>query len=72
MADVANYISRSFFTNCLPHLEGEKVFGFVKRHVDYPPGVDEGSHRLNHMNFFCPWVFVLAIKPNIVEDVHVQ
>ncbi len=48
------------------------MFGFAKQLIDYPPSVDKGSHRLNHVNFFCPWVFVLAIKPNIVEDVHVQ
>jgi hypothetical protein len=34
VADVANYTFGSFFTNCPPHLEGEKVFGFAKRHVD--------------------------------------
>jgi hypothetical protein len=28
-ADVANYTFGSFFTNCPPHLEGEKVFGLL-------------------------------------------
>jgi hypothetical protein len=30
VAIMANYTSRLSFTNCLPHLEGEKVFGFSK------------------------------------------
>jgi len=72
VADVANYTSRSSFTNCLPRLEGEKVFGFAKRPIDYPLGVDEDSHRLDRVNLFHPWVFVLVIKPNIVEHVYVR
>jgi hypothetical protein len=42
-AIVANYTSESSFTNFLPHLEGEEVFGSSKQLVDYPPGVDNDS-----------------------------
>ncbi len=69
---VANYTSRSSFTNCLPHLKGEKVFGFAKRLIDCLPCVEEDSHCLDHVNFSHPWVFVPTIEPNIVEDIHVQ
>jgi hypothetical protein len=48
------------------------MFRFVKRHVDCPPSTDEDPHRLDHVNFSCPRVFVLALEPNFVEDVHVQ
>jgi hypothetical protein len=72
VANVANYTFGSFFTNCLPQLEGEKVFGFIKRPIDYPLGVDKDSHCPNRVNFFHPWVSILAIKLDIVEDVHVQ
>jgi hypothetical protein len=30
VAVVANYTFGSFFTNCLPHLKGEKVFASTK------------------------------------------
>jgi hypothetical protein len=26
----------------------------------------------DHVNFFCPWIFVFAAKPNILDDVHIQ
>jgi len=71
-ADVANYTFGSFFTNCPPHLEGEKVFGFAKQPINYPLGVDKDSHCPNCVNFFHPWIFILAIKLDIMEDVHVQ
>jgi hypothetical protein len=69
---VANYTSRSPFTNCLPHLKGEEVFGFAKRLIDCLPGVEEDSHCFDHVNFSCLWVFVSAIELDIVEDIHVQ
>ncbi len=69
MADVANYTFGSSFINCLPHLEGEKVFGFAQWPVGCPPKVNNDSHCLDHVNFFHPRVTVLAIKPNIVEGV---
>jgi hypothetical protein len=67
---MANYTSRLSFTNCLLHLEGEKVFGSFKQHADYPPGVDNDSHHPNHVNFSRPRVIVFATKPNNVDDVH--
>jgi hypothetical protein len=38
---VANYTFGSFFTNCLPHLKGEKVFASTKWLVDCPLGVNK-------------------------------
>ncbi len=51
---VANFTSRSSFTNHLLHLEGKEVFGFAKQLVNCLLGVNEDSHHLNHVNFFCP------------------
>ncbi len=69
MVVVANYTSKSSFTNCLPHLKEEKVFGSTKRFTNFLPSVNNDSHRLDRVNFFHPKVFVLTTKPNIVEDV---
>ena len=38
----------------LPHLEGERVFGFAKRKLDLPPGDDGNSHRHDRVNFNVP------------------
>ena len=38
----------------LPHLEGERVFGFAKRKLDLPPRDDGNSHRHDHVNFSVP------------------
>ena len=35
----------------VPHLEGERVFGFAKRKLDLPPGDDGDSHRHDRVNF---------------------
>jgi hypothetical protein len=72
VTDVANYTSGSFFTNCPPHLEGKEVFGFAKQLVNCVLSIHKDSHHFDHMNFFCPQVSVMAIKPNIMEDVHFQ
>jgi hypothetical protein len=69
---VANFTFGSSFTNCLPHLEGEEVFGFTKKPIDYPLGINKDSHLPNFVNFFHPRVVILAPKLDIVEDVHVQ
>jgi hypothetical protein len=51
---MANYrFGFSFFYRA-PHLKGEEVFGFAKRPVDCPFGVDNDSHHLDHVNFSCP------------------
>jgi len=41
---VIDYMSRSSFTNHLPQLEGEEVFGSTKRPTNCPPGAGEDSH----------------------------
>jgi hypothetical protein len=69
MVVVANYTFESSFTNCLLHLEEEKVFGSTKRFTNCLPSVNNDSHRLDRVNFFHPKVSVLTTKPNIVEDV---
>jgi hypothetical protein len=50
----------------------EKVFGFVKRHVDCPLGTYNDSHRLDCVNFFHPKVIVPIVVPNNVKDVRMQ
>jgi hypothetical protein len=72
VAVMANFTTRSSFTNHLPHFEGEKVFGFAKRPVDCPPSINKHSHHPNHVNFYHPWVFVLVLEPNFVKDVDIQ
>jgi hypothetical protein len=53
-------------------LREKRCLGLPNDLFDYPPGVDKDSHHPDRVNFFRPWVFILVIKPNIVEDVHVQ
>jgi hypothetical protein len=48
---VANFTSKSSFTNHLLHLEGEEVLGSIKQPTNYPPSADEYSHHLDHANF---------------------
>ena len=38
----------------VPHLDGEKVFGYAKRKLDLPPGDDSGSHRHDRVNYNVP------------------
>ncbi len=54
------------------HLEGEEVFGSSKRFADPPLNTNNDSHRLDHVNFSCPWVTIHAVEPNIVNNVHMQ
>ncbi len=53
-AVVTNYMSDSSFTNYLPHLEGEEVFGSSKQLANCPPSVNNDSHCPNDVNFFHP------------------
>jgi hypothetical protein len=69
---MANYTSKSSFTNCLSHLEGEKVFGSSKQPASCPLGANNDSHHLDCVNFSCPHVTVPIVEPNIVDDVHMQ
>ena len=38
----------------IPHLEGETIFGSMKRKLDLPPGDDSDSHRHDRVNFTVP------------------
>jgi hypothetical protein len=70
---VTNFMFGSSFTNCLPHLKGEEVFGYAKRPTNScPPSIDNDSHHFNHVNFFCPLITILNLVPNNVKDVHMQ
>ncbi len=69
---VVDYMFEFSFSNHDLHLEGEEVFRSTKRPTDYPLGVNNDSYRLDHVNFSCPWIIVLAIQPNIVDDVGMQ
>jgi hypothetical protein len=69
---MANYTSKSSFTNRPPHLKGEEVFGSSKRHVGGPFGANNNSHHPNHVNFFHPQITILVIEPNVVDNVHKQ
>ncbi len=69
---VANYTSRSSFTNHLLHLQGEEVFRFAKWHVDCPLSAIKDSHHPYCVNLSSPQVSIIAIKLDIMEDVQVQ
>ena len=38
----------------LPHLEGENIFGSVKRKLDLPPREESDSHQHDRVNFTIP------------------
>ncbi len=70
---LTNFMFGSSFTNCLPHLKGEEVFGFAMWPTNScPPSIDNDSHHFNHVNFSCPRVIILNLVPNNVKDVHMQ
>ncbi len=48
------------------------MFGSSKQLANCPLGLDENSHCLDRVNFFRPWESISGLKPDIVEDVHVQ
>jgi hypothetical protein len=66
---MANYTSICSFLYRALHLKGEEVFRFVKQLVNCPLGEDNDFHRPNRVNFFRPQVTILAIQPNVVENV---
>jgi hypothetical protein len=41
---IANCMFKSSFTNHLPYLHGEKVFGSMKQHANCPPSENNDSH----------------------------
>ncbi len=69
---MAYYMSESSFTNWLLHFKGEEVCGFAKRSINFPPNIDNDSHHPNRVKFFCPRIIVLAVEPNIMDDVRIQ
>jgi hypothetical protein len=66
---ITNYTFESSFTNPLPHLEGEEVFGSMKQLVNCPPSENNDSHYPDCDIFFCPWVIIPTIVPNNVKDI---
>jgi hypothetical protein len=66
---VANYTSKSCFTNRLSHFEGKEVFSFANQPVDCPLSGKNDSHCLDHVNFSHPRITILDVMPNNVEDV---
>jgi hypothetical protein len=54
------------------HLEGEEVFGFAERPADCPLSEDEDSHHPKCVIFSCPWITILVVELDIVEDLCVQ
>jgi hypothetical protein len=69
---VANYMFGSSFVYHTLHFEGEEVFEFAKRPANYSPSADNDSHRLDHVNFFCPRVIVPTAQPNVIGNVGMQ
>jgi len=66
---IANYTFKSSFTNRLPHLEGEEIFGSMKQLANCPSSENNDSHCPNCENFSYPWITVPTIMPNNVKDV---
>jgi hypothetical protein len=59
------------FTTKTLHLEGEEVFGFAQCGAHFVLGVDDKSHRPDHINFFRPHVAIPACQPNSVNDLSI-
>lgn len=55
-----------------PHLKGEEVFGLAKHDVDYSPRANDDSHKLNHVNLFCPRVAIPPSQLNNVDNLHIH
>jgi len=72
VAAMAYYMSESSFTNWLLHFKGEEVFGSAERSINFPPNIDNDSHHPNCVKFFCPRIIVLAVEPNIMDNVRIR
>jgi hypothetical protein len=48
---ITKYTIKSSFTNRIPHLEGQEVFGSIKRRANIGLGSKGDSHRHDHVNF---------------------
>jgi hypothetical protein len=66
---MANYMSRSSFSYCALHLEGEEFFWYAKQPADYLLSVENDYHDPSRVNFFRPWIIVPTVQPNVVENV---
>ena len=67
-AAMAKLPGASDFCTREPHLEGEEVFGSLKRKLDLPPGCDEDSHRPDKINFSRPRVQTRQGSSSHLED----
>jgi hypothetical protein len=65
---MANYMFKSSFSYCAPHLEGEEVFGFTKQPIDYPLDANNDFHHLDRVNFSRPQVTIIVVQPNVVGN----
>jgi hypothetical protein len=54
------------------HLEGEEVFSLAKCSTHCFPRVDDNSHRLDHVNVFCPCVADPPSQPNNVNNMSIN
>ena len=55
MAKAMNAVSEEAeLKSRVPHLEGENIFGLVKRKLDLSPGDESDSHRHDRVNFTIP------------------
>ncbi len=72
VATMANYTSRSSFTNCLTHFKGKEVSRFSKQPANCPPSTDNDFHYLNCVNFSHSRITIPVTESNIMDDVHMQ
>lgn len=47
------------------------MFGFAQRGAHFVLGVDDKSHRSDHVNLFHPRVVILVCQPNSVNDLSI-
>ncbi len=64
---MSNYALGYSFTTWTTHFEGEEVFGFAKCPINFSFGLENDSHRLDHVNFSHLWVAIILPQTNIVD-----
>lgn len=67
-ATLAKMPGADHFCTREPHLEGEEVFGSLKRKLDLPPGSEYDSHRPDKVNFSRPRFQTRSTKPHFSDD----